>query len=981
SRHKWLPEGQKANWINQASNSPSGLPEAIYDVTAISRDIAGNSNTDTSVDELEVDLTAPVVTVTSFLTQVGSPELGGSVDDLQASVAVSVSGNTYSANNNGDNTWTLPAGTISPTLIAGVYDVDVTATDIAGNIGNDTSVDELVVAGAPQANAATDVQAFSFTANWDPVQGISSYAFEVSRNNTFTDLVAGFDNVAVAGNSQNVTGLDYGTAYFYRLRSIIAPGDTSLYSNAIAVLTDTPAGTIADSIALSRFYSAMGGPDWTDNANWNVIDQRIETWSGVTVVNGRVTAIDLAGNNLSGDLPIFETGEFSELASLRLNGNNITSLSDLTLLSSLSDLQVQNNRLDFASITGNTGIAGIVYSPQQVYLEMETLFVNEGDNASIDRSSGNVGDEYRWFRDGVEIAGETNETLELTAVSFENEGAYNAAITNSGAPLLTLLTAPVILKVSSLERDSVALLNVYVALDGDNWSKEGTGYNWLTDPILSWRGLTFDGSRVTGLDLSNSEISGSMPEDILDVLNLTTIDISGNDIEDIPDMTSLDQLVSLNLNENLLQFDDLLPNVDINGVTYLDQELADIATADTLSRGSDFELQIAVGGVNNVYEWKLDTNPVEGAPSEASLQLTDLRRANTGTYTVEVTNPGVPGLRFISKDKIVLAKAFIAGTVRSSETEVFTDAIVKFFIVKSPAYDTIQVDIPIASDGSFAFETVLEDYVVIASPDELDTFIPTYHSGTIQWDEANVVPLNNDTTNIDIVMVPVPVESPEGDGTASGLVETNFDEETDDTDGRIEARRKARRVGVALRRRRSSGRTEDDDFELFAYTQTDDEGLFSFENLPAGVYRIFIEYPGIPIREDAFTEFEVTEDGKNNDVTFEATVEETGIAINGKITGVLKDLIDDLVIYPNPATSGEVFVGIEASRSFEVVLEIVDLRGKTVLAKTLNNVNIGNGNKRFDVSHMPAGLYLIRVTAPTQQNQMIYSGKLIIQNK
>ena len=154
----------------------------------------------------------------------------------------------------------------------------------------------------------------------------------------------------------------------------------------------------------------------------------------------------------------------------------------------------------------------------------------------------------------------------------------------------------------------------------------------------------------------------------------------------------------------------------------------------------------------------------------------------------------------------------------------------------------------------------------------------------------------------------------------------------------------------------------------------------SFENIPAGVYRIFIEYPGIPIREDAFTEFEVTEDGKNNDVAISATVFEDGIEIIGTITGVLKDLIDDLVIYPNPSSTGEVFVQIEASRSFEVMLEIVDLRGKTIMAETLNNINIGNGTRKYDVSRLPAGLYIIRVTAPSQQNQLIYSGKLILQN-
>ncbi|MEL7145920.1 MAG: T9SS type A sorting domain-containing protein, partial [Bacteroidota bacterium] len=167
--------------------------------------------------------------------------------------------------------------------------------------------------------------------------------------------------------------------------------------------------------------------------------------------------------------------------------------------------------------------------------------------------------------------------------------------------------------------------------------------------------------------------------------------------------------------------------------------------------------------------------------------------------------------------------------------------------------------------------------------------------------------------------------------------------------------------------------------ELFAYTQTDDEGLFSFGNLPAGVYRIFIEYPGIPIDEDAFTEFEITEDGKNNDVSITAEVFEDGIEIIGVITGIAKDLIDELVVYPNPVTDGKVNVRFAARTNVELKVEIADLSGKIIWTGTINNAALSGGEGQIDISEVPAGMYLIRMTVPELQNETVLNDKILIE--
>jgi len=88
----------------------------------------------------------PIVTVDPLTTGDTTPELTGTVTDARppATVTVTVDGNDYVVPASG-GTWTLADNTIAPALGDGTYDVSVTASDIVGNTGSDTTVDELVV--------------------------------------------------------------------------------------------------------------------------------------------------------------------------------------------------------------------------------------------------------------------------------------------------------------------------------------------------------------------------------------------------------------------------------------------------------------------------------------------------------------------------------------------------------------------------------------------------------------------------------------------------------------------------------------------------------------------------------------------------------------------------------------------------------------------------------------------------------------------
>lgn len=111
---------------------------------------------------------------------------------------------------------------------------------------------------APLASAATSITTTGFIAHWGAVTGATSYALDVSTENTFTtpgDFVTGYQAKDV-GNVLlwAVTGLNPGVTYYYRVRAVDL-GGPSASSATITVVTlpDPPAVDAASSISSTGF--------------------------------------------------------------------------------------------------------------------------------------------------------------------------------------------------------------------------------------------------------------------------------------------------------------------------------------------------------------------------------------------------------------------------------------------------------------------------------------------------------------------------------------------------------------------------------------------------------------------------------------------------------------------------------------------------------------------------------------------------------
>ena len=129
---------------------PAALPDGAYDVQVTAADRAGNSATDLAAHDLTVDTVAPVVTVSTLITNENAPTLSGRIANIApssgiASVTVLVVGQTIPATVTG-TTWTA---TVPVALADGSYTVAATAADNAGNVTTATVLNALVVDTVP----------------------------------------------------------------------------------------------------------------------------------------------------------------------------------------------------------------------------------------------------------------------------------------------------------------------------------------------------------------------------------------------------------------------------------------------------------------------------------------------------------------------------------------------------------------------------------------------------------------------------------------------------------------------------------------------------------------------------------------------------------------------------------------------------------------------------------------------------------------
>ena len=275
-----------------------------------------------------------------------------------------------------------------------------------------------------------------------------------------------------------------------------------------------PGGVAGDRAALVALYNATDGGNWTNYSGW-LTTSPLGEWYGVTTdAWGRVCALNLQGNGLSGQIPE-ELGNLTNLTNLYLSENQLSGEipAELGNMANLGWLYIGENRLtgEIPPELGN--IAGLVI------LSLDRNLLSGDIPAGLGNLTNLTELHLSWNQLSGEIPGELGSLTNLTRL-YLSFNQLTGAIPEELGNLTNLATL-------SLEA------------------------NRLSGAIPAGLGSM---TNLTRLYLINNQLSGAIPEELGSLSNLQTLDISGNRLTGpIPaGLGNLTNLTELHLHVNQL---------------------------------------------------------------------------------------------------------------------------------------------------------------------------------------------------------------------------------------------------------------------------------------------------------------------------------------------------------------------------------------------------------------------------------------------
>ncbi|QYM77803.1 immunoglobulin domain-containing protein [Horticoccus luteus] len=355
---------------------------------------------------------------------------------------------------------------------------------------------------APVASAATSVTVAGFTAHWNSAPTATGYRLDVSTNDSFTNLVAGYADLDVgAALNASVTGLSASTTYYYRIRATNAAGTSGASATITVVTSDVPPtpvtptltwatpaaigyGTALSATQLNATADVAGAFVYTP-ASGAVLAAGSQTLSVtftptdlVHYTNATATVsltVNKATPAITWSAPAAITagtalGATQLNASANVAGAFVYTPPAGTVLGAGvgQTLSVAFTPTDSANYKNATATTTLTVNPLIIAPAIATAPVGQsvsvGDAASFSVVASGTGPfTYQWRKDGVAIAGATSATLAFTSTAVTDAGSYSVVVTNAAG---------------SVTSDSVSLTATVPSFTGIYFGQFTAGGDW-----------------------------------------------------------------------------------------------------------------------------------------------------------------------------------------------------------------------------------------------------------------------------------------------------------------------------------------------------------------------------------------------------------------------------------------------------------------------------------------------------------------------
>ncbi|MGZ3863891.1 MAG: YCF48-related protein [Bacteroidia bacterium] len=345
--------------------------------------------------------------------------------------------------------------------------------------------------------------------------------------------------------------------------------------------------------------------------------------------------------------------------------------------------------------------------------------------------------------------------------------------------------------------------------------------------------------------------------------------------------------------------------------------------------------------------------------SFCSLDTAILTPVIYGIDTVMLTVTDNQGCIFTANKNIPVAPGdSISGIITDTLNNPVTAGNVYLFQQKTNhvgVSDTVAIA-PIQANGRYTFpDVVYGDYFVMVDPDTnlaaYKTAIPTYYSNKtypFQWDSALAV--NHYTcgggnqTGIDVKIIQLPATT-SGPGQISGHISegVGFGQRIGHGNN---APLGAPLKGVDIKLGKNPGGSP------VARTTSDNNGDYTFSNIPIGNYKIYVNIPNYGM--DSVLAISITSTSTvstNNNYYVDSLMVRVDTASSAGIQ-TNTSAVSSLYVYPNPAKSS---VTLKAQKELGMIT-IINSLGQAVYKE-----NVRANQQLIDVANLPSGIYIIGV--------------------
>lgn len=347
--------------------------------------------------------------------------------------------------------------------------------------------------------------------------------------------------------------------------ALCIPSDAEFQEWLLGISAAMPVATceseVTDRDILVAMYSKLDGENWTERQNW-LTDAPIGEWYGIeTDSEGRIRAVSLKDNRLSGAIPS-ELVQLANLESLDLSSNSLTGPLPVSLggLDNLSRLQLQHN----------VGLTGILPESWTELQNLEQLLLH-----------------------GTQLCAQSDFWIQEWL-----EGIAEKRVTNC----------------ADLASERIALDALYNrTLGQSSWTmNEGWESN---ERVGSWYGVTAnEDGFVTGLNLTGNGLRGRIPEEMYLLNHLARLELSDNPFLGGPLPI---ELTRLNLDTLALAGTQLCFSEEDEFQEWLSTiDNASYETCDVINPHPDLEALTAFFNATNGPEWVNKNNWLSHSPLE-----------------------------------------------------------------------------------------------------------------------------------------------------------------------------------------------------------------------------------------------------------------------------------------------------------------------------------------------------------------------------